>query len=172
MNEFKEIIVKIIKKIKRYIFTKNVKKSCGSYDGIIRVNNKTKVTKKTFLGENVNFNGMEILGEGKVVIGDNFHSGKECMIITHIHNYDKGKKIPYDETYIYKEVIIEENVWIGSRVNILGGVRIGEGAIIQAGSTVVKDIPKFAIAGGHPAKVFKYRDIEHYKLLKEERKFH
>lgn len=70
--------------------------------------------------DNVNFNGAEILGDGKVFIGDNFHSGKDCIIITDIHNYDKGKAIPYDDTYIYKYVIIEENVWIGSRVNVLG----------------------------------------------------
>jgi acetyltransferase-like isoleucine patch superfamily enzyme len=57
-------------------------------------------------------------------------------------------------------------------VIVLGGVSIGEGAIIQAGSVVVKDIPKYAIAGGHPCKVFKYRDIEHYEKLKKERKFH
>ncbi|WP_242984146.1 hypothetical protein [Clostridium putrefaciens] len=49
---------------------------------------------------------------------------------------------------------------------VLSGITIGEGAIIQAGSVVVKDIPKCSIAGGSPAKVFKYRDIEHYKELK------
>ena len=50
---------------------------------------------------------------------------------------------------------------------VLGGVTIGEGAIIQAGSVVVKDIPPLAIAGGHPAVPFKYRDKEHYYRLKE-----
>ena len=119
-------------------------------------------------GNNVNFNGMRISGLGKVLIGDNFHSGTECMIITSYHNYDQGAKIPYDDTYISKDVVIEDNVWLGSRVIVLGGVTIGEGAIIQAGSVVIKDIPAFGIAGGHPAKVFKYRDIEHYNQLKEQ----
>ncbi len=50
---------------------------------------------------------------------------------------------------------------------VLGGVTIGEGAIIQAGSVFVKDIPPLAIAGGHPAVPFKYRDKEHYYRLKE-----
>ena len=68
--------------------------------------------------------------------------------------------------------MIEDNVWLGNRVTILPGVTIGEGAIIQAGSTVVRDIEKYAIAGGHPAKVFKYRDIDHYEKLKNEGKFH
>ncbi len=48
---------------------------------------------------------------------------------------------------------------------------IGEGAIIQAGSVVCKDIPPLAIAGGHPAIPFKYRDKEHYENLKKEKKF-
>ena len=62
----------------------------------------------------------------------------------------------------------------GSVIAVLfwGGVTIGEGAIIQAGSVVVSDIPKYAIAGGHPAKVFKYRDIDHYERLKAEAKFY
>ena len=69
-------------------------------------------------------------------------------------------------------MVIEDNVWIGNRVIILPGVTIKEGAIIQAGSVVVGDIEKCGIAGGHPAKVFKYRDIEHYEKLKSEWKFH
>jgi len=139
----------------------------------LKVNHKmTGVGGDTHLGDNVSFNGMRIQGRGKVVIGDNFHSGIECLMITQIHNYDHGKAIPYDDTCILKDIIIEDNVWLGSRVIVLGGVRIGEGAIIQAGSCVVSDIPKYAIAGGHPAKVFKYRDIEHYERLKAEGKFH
>ncbi len=106
-----------------------------------------------------------------MTIGDNFHSGRECLMITQIHNYDTGNAIPYDDSYILKDIIIKDNVWLGDRVIILGGVMIEEGAIIQAGSVVVSDIPKCAIAGGHPAKVFKYRDIEHYEKLKSEGKF-
>ena len=66
------------------------------------------------------------------------------------------------------DVVIEDNVWLGNRVIVLPGVTIGEGAIIQAGSVVVKDIPKYAIAGGHPAKVFSSRDKDHYEMLKKE----
>ncbi|MGL6051576.1 MAG: DapH/DapD/GlmU-related protein, partial [Aeromonas salmonicida] len=87
------------------------------------------------------------------------------------HNYDEGVALPYDNTYVSKDVIIEDQVWLGRGVTILSGVKIGEGAIIQAGSVVVSDIPKCAIAGGHPAKVFKYRDLEHYERLKEEGQF-
>ncbi|OWT33194.1 acetyltransferase [Methanobrevibacter sp. 87.7] len=164
-------ILNIIQKIKQKRYTNNVKNTCLSYGKNLKVNNKSIVNQNTSLKDNVNFNGMHIQGKGKVNIGSNFHSGIKCMIITDFHNYE-GDAIPYDNTVISKDVIIEDNVWIGNRVIILGGTHIGEGAIIQAGSVVVNDIPKYGIAGGHPAKVFKYRDIDHYKKLKKEKKFH
>lgn len=126
----------------------------------------TKLSRQTFLGKNCNFNGMHIEGRGKVVIGDNFHSGKECMIITEFHNY-KGDAVPYDSTNIKKETVIGDNVWFGNRVTVLGGVTIGEGAIIQAGAVVVKDIPSCAIAGGSPAVPFSSRDAQRYHELKD-----
>lgn len=54
-------------------------------------------------------------------------------------------------------IIIEDEVWIGFGVIILSGVRVGKGAIIGAGSVVTKDIPAYAIVGGNPAKIIKYR---------------
>lgn len=137
----------------------------------LKVNRYSRVTPNTVLADNVNFNGMTITGGGNVVIGSNFHSGSECLMLTSIHNYDQGTAIPYDHTVIDNDIVIEDNVWIGTRVIILGGVHINEGAIIQAGSVVVNDIPKCAIAGGHPAQVFKYRDLDHYEELKSSKSF-
>lgn len=153
--------------VRRWVCTVQVKMKCEKYCHPLSVNYRSNVTRRTRLGRNVNFNGMTIEGGGLVVIGDNFHSGRECLMISQVHDYDFGNAIPYDsENYLLKDIIIEDNVWLGTRVIILGGVTIGEGAIIQAGSVVVSDIPKYAIAGGHPAKVFKFRDIEHYNKLK------
>jgi len=165
-----ENVMKILKRLKRYYYTRKVTKRCGSVGSGLKINGKTSVHTNTHLGNNVNFNGMVIHKGGKVTIGDNFHSGNDCLLLPRIHNY-QGSKIPYDETYINKEITIDDNVWLGSRVIVLGGVTIGEGAIIQAGSVVVSDIPRCAIAGGHPAKVFSSRDVEHYEKLKEEKKF-
>lgn len=162
----------IIGKLKKKFYQHRCQKVAKSYGDNFKVNGESYITPNTILGNNVNFNGMKIQGNGNVIIGDNFHSGIECMIITSIHNYDKGNALPYDNTIISKDVIIEDNVWLGNRVTILPGVKIGEGAIIQAGSVVVKDVEKYAIAGGHPAKTFKYRDIDHYEKLKKEGKFH
>ena len=157
---------------KKNSYNKKVKKVAKSVGSDLKVNKSSYVTPYTELGNNVNFNGMKIQGHGKVIIKDNFHSGIDCMIITDIHNYDNGSAIPYDDTIISKDVTIEDNVWLGNKVIILPGVSIKEGAIIQAGSVVVNDIPKYGIAGGHPAKVFKYRNKEHYEKLKKEKKFH
>lgn len=123
------------------------------------------------VGDYCSFNGMCITGNGKVTIGNYFHSGKECLIITQNHNYE-GEEIPYDSTYVLKEISIGDCVWFGHRVIVVGNITIGEGAIIAAGSVVCKDVPPLAIVGGNPAKIIKYRDKEHYYKLKAECKFH
>lgn len=56
-----------------------------------------------------------------------------------------------------KLTYIGNDVWIGAKVTVMDGVRIGDGAIVAAGSVVVKDVPPYAIVGGCPAKVIKYR---------------
>lgn len=69
-----------------------------------------------------------------------------------------------------KKISIEigNDVWIGSRATILEGVNIGDGAIVAAGAVVTKDIPPYAIVGGVPAKIIRYRFDEEtiQKLLK------
>jgi acetyltransferase-like isoleucine patch superfamily enzyme len=163
-------LFRIFRKIQRWYYKRIVIHTVREYHEPLIVNFKTSLNRNTYLGKNVNFNGMKIRGKGEVRIGDNFHSGPECIILTQIHNYE-GNAIPYDNTYIKRKVIIEDNVWFGVRVMVLPGVTIGEGAIIQAGTVVVKDVPPLAIVGGHPGKVFKYRDNEHYYKLKSEKKF-
>lgn len=163
---------KVFRGLQRYYFTFVVRHQVGAFGKPLFVGGRTILTKYTFLGKNTNFNGLVVIGTGRLTIGDNFHSGQECMIITAIHDYDGGDAIPYGESVIEKSVWIEDNVWLGARVTILPGVRVGEGAIVQAGAVVVSDIPRYSIAGGNPAQVFKYRDQEHYERLKSAGKFH
>lgn len=137
----------------------------------IKCNYHCHFTKNTKIGNNCHFNGMHIFGNGKIIIGDNFHSGKGIRVLTTFHNYDHGNALPYDDTTYDRDVVIEDNVWLGESVLILGGVTIGEGAVIQAGSVVCKNVPPLAIAGGHPAVPFKYRDKEHYYTIKKSGRF-
>ena len=65
------------------------------------------------------------------------------------------------------DIIIGDDVWIGENVLILSGVTVGQGAIIAAGSVVTKDVPAYAIVGGNPSKIIKYRfDTEIIEVLK------
>lgn len=62
----------------------------------------------------------------------------------------------YPESNHY-QIVIGNDVWIGAHATILGGVRIGNGAVIGAGAVVAKDVPPYAVVVGNPAKVVKYR---------------
>lgn len=155
-----------------WLYTRRLRRMAQKCGRNVYVGGKSVFTGKIYLGDNCNFNGMCIQGNGTVIIGDNFHSGIECMMVTQNHDYDTGDFIPYGTGFDYKTIVIEDNVWLGNRVTITGNTRIGEGAIVAAGSVVCKDVPPFAIVGGNPAKVIKYRNIEHYNKLKEQGKFH
>ncbi len=108
---------------------------------------------------------------GGVSIGMYFHPGKGLTIFSTNHNYNSSSKIPYDEISIQKSVVIKDFVWCGSNVTIVPGVTIGEGVVIGAGSVVTKNIPDYAVVGGNPATILKYRDINLFKKLKKEGKF-
>lgn len=130
----------------------------------------TTVTRQTYIGDCVTSNGLAIHGCGKVTIGDYVQFGPETLIISQNHNYE-GALLPYDWEYVGRDVSIGDCAWIGARVTILPGAKIGEGAIIQAGAVVHGEIPPLAIAGGNPAKVFAWRDREHYEKLKSEGRY-
>ena len=148
---------------------RRIAESCGAG---LKVNHPCRFTRQCRFGDNCNFNGMTVLGKGTVSFGNNFHSVENCRIITQNHNFDHGTAIPYDGTYVLKDIVIGDNVWFGDSVMVVGNVTIGEGAIIGAGAVVTKDVPPGAIMGGNPARLIRYRDMEHYNRLKAEGSFH
>lgn len=87
-------------------------------------------------------------------------------------NENPGCPIAFRDNKIFDDAapktILENDIWIGANVIIPGGVHIGTGAIVAAGSVVVKDVPPYAVVGGNPAKIIRYRFQEdQIKLLLE-----
>lgn len=109
---------------------------------------------------------------GGVTIGRYFHTGRGLTIFSSNHNYISNESIPYDTKLIVKPVVIKDFVWCGTNVSIVPGVTIGEGAIIGANAVVTRNVPDYAVIGGNPAEIIKYRDIELFKKLKEEGRFY
>ncbi|TZF85029.1 CatB-related O-acetyltransferase [Pedobacter sp. BS3] len=71
----------------------------------------------------------------------------------------------------YRQVIIGNDVWIGENVLIPGGVNIGDGAVITAGAVVTKNVEPYAIVGGVPAKIIRYRFDERTRKIIHESKW-
>lgn len=152
----------------------NIQNSVKSYGTNLKVNYRCfGFNKNVILGNNVNLNGMRIFGTGKVEIGNYFHSGENITLMTSNHNYNGHdmKSIPYDKKRINKPIIIQDFVWFGFGVTVMPGVTIGEGSVIAAKSVVTKDVPKYAVVGGNPAKILKYRNIDLYLKLKHDNEF-
>ena len=149
-------------KIRRKARKVGVNLRCSSYP--ITINRKTEI------GDHVLINGLTVQGNGDVIIGNYVMLGIDTLMLSDSHNYE-GELIPFDHTAITKAIEISDFAWLGSRVTLLPGTKIGEGAIIQAGAVVHGIIPPYSIAGGNPAKVFKMRDVEHFRKLKAEGKF-
>ena len=131
--------------------------------------------------ENIIFKGYAYVGpyaywsaKGKIVVGNNVIFGPKTILWTYSHNYLSNSFIPYGphEEDIIKDIIIEDNVWIGLGVIILPGVKIGEGSVIGMGSVVTKDVEPLSIVGGNPAKIIGKRNKDTYNLLKQKNKLY
>lgn len=117
------------------------------------------------IGKNTAINrGFSVLGRGKVTIGDFVHIGPNVTILTANHYmWEEG----FDAYPTYtKDVVIKNSVWIGDHAIVLPGVRVGEGSVIGAGSVVTKDVPKWKVVGGNPAKVIKERPKQKPREIK------
>lgn len=104
---------------------------------------------KIIIGNNCGFSGTVISAFSTIKIGNNVKCGANTLITDsdwHLEDTRSGEP---------KEIIIEDNVWLGEGVKVLKGVIIGENSVIGAGSIVTKNIPKNVIAAGNPCRILK-----------------
>lgn len=149
----------IFKKI-RAVSGKKLLKSCGKNvniePGVIFLNAKdSEIGHNSGLGRNSRLDTFKI--------GNNVMMATDVVFISHSHQFIDIEKPMCEQGFTEdKPIIIEDDVWIGTRVIILPGKKIGRGAILGAGSVITKDVNPFAIVGGNPAKVIKMR-VQNFK---------
>lgn len=143
--------------VMRYVLLKSVATHIGKNVSIhptvflFNVNNLS-------IGDNVSIHPMcYIDAAGGVRIGNDVSIAHSCTIMSSSHNYDKINMPIKDQGTSLSEVLIKNNVWLGTKVTILSGVIIDSGAIIGANSVVTKSVNTNEIVGGIPARLIKKR---------------
>lgn len=143
-------------------------------DNVILTPPLLSTKRNCFIYENVSIGPFSILStpNAKIIIKSHcsiahhlsIHTGNHARVIGRFITdiTERDKPIGYD-----KDVIIEEDVWVGANVTILAGVHVGRGATIAAGAVVNKDVPPYCIVAGVPAKPIKaYWTVE--QIMKHE----
>ena len=157
---FGKSALRIRSRICQHLFQKDATHKCRDLN----------VEQGAYFGNGKNFTVGNGVGFGKnfkslnriVTIDDFLMMGEDVLFLGGGHNYDRtdipmGQQGGKEPTPLH----IAGDVWIGARAIILPGCRrIGHGAIIGAGTVVTKDVPNWAIVGGNPATIIKYRGTE------------
>lgn len=107
-------------------------------------------------------------------IGSHVMIASDCRFFSYDHGTEPGVIMQKQKLKTKGDIVIEDDVWVGTNAIILSGVRIGKGAVIGAGAVVTKPVPPGAIVVGNPARIVKRRgeqkrdillDVEHDALL-------
>lgn len=157
---------------KNVFIDKNVYLHSGKPDGI-KIGNHTRILDSARLHiwnfKNIPHSGIKIgshcsigqfcliHGHGGVKIGNHVMLAPQVIIDPGEHKRNLLNIPMIHQGNVFKGVVIEDDVWIGSGAIILNGVRIGKGSIIGAGSIVNKNVPAYVVAAGCPAKIIKKR---------------
>jgi acetyltransferase-like isoleucine patch superfamily enzyme len=106
-----------------------------------------RVGRNVFVNQNCTFYDL-----GGLDIGDDVLIGPNVSLITAGHPLEPAQR---RAVTIGKPIVIERNVWIAAGAIIIGGVTVGENAVVAAGSVVTKDVPPNTLVGGNPARVIR-----------------
>lgn len=153
---------KLILLVNRIIFRQKNKHNSTSAANVFKLSSVT-------VG-NFSYGGLFVLNDNPV---SKLHIGNFCSIAPHVtfilnsdHYTTNVSSFPFkvmclgesqSEAISYGNIIVEDDVWIGYGAVVLSGVHIGQGAIVASGAVVPKDVPPYAIVGGVPARVIRYR---------------
>ena len=162
------MFVKFLSQIFRYLKARLLALETGAYIGKnlrFRGNpyfvhgNSIRIGNNVYIGNNCEFHSGK---KSKIIIEDNVTFGPSVYLDTHMHNFDR-QDIPINQqSTSEKDIFIEEDVWIGTKVVILQGVRVGRGSIIGASSVVTKDVAPYSIYAGIPAKLLRKRFYDNF----------
>lgn len=107
------------------------------------------------IGNNCSFTGVTLGAKSSIVLGNNVLVGANSTIT----DFDWHSMDPFErdnrDKIVSKSVFIEDNVWIGSNVVVLKGVRIGENTVIGSGSIVTRNMPANAVCAGNPCRIIR-----------------
>jgi acetyltransferase-like isoleucine patch superfamily enzyme len=110
------------------------------------------------IGEGVTINrNVWLNAVGGLTIGSYCGIGPNTVIHTANHNFASTDVTIQEQQWTHREVVIEDDVWLGASVNVMPGVHIGRGAIVGAGTTVVDDIAPYAIVVGEKGRMIRSR---------------
>lgn len=142
-------------KFRAFIVNRILKNQCG-YNLEIEASVLVGKFDDIIIGNNVQINERSRLRN--VSIGNDVMIAPEVYILHSGHAYaSKEITMRFQGEKYYPQTIIEDDVWIGARAIINPGKKIGQGAIVAAGSVVTKDVDPYTIVGGNPAKFIKNR---------------
>lgn len=107
------------------------------------------------IGENASVQMYTVLcgyPQAPITIGSNVRIAAHCMMVSANHRFDDPNTPIRKQDMNYAPIVIEDDVWVASRVNIIAGVTIGRGSVLAAGAVVTRDVPPYSIMAGVPAR--------------------
>lgn len=142
-------------KFKKRCLSKYFTSLINTENGIINAEVDLYHPENIFLGKNSYVNGGKLYAgdSSKIIIGNDCMISYEVHIRTTTHDY-KDRTVPMKEQGGYeKDIVIEDNCWIGYGVQIMPGVTIHSGSVVGAGAVVTKDVEANTVVGGVPARI-------------------
>lgn len=166
MSYFYYLIKEVIRFLKK-IYKKNKWRKLYPFSETIPINDfnfKNVIVGFSTYGE---LNILDFGGNNRLIIKNYVSIAQNVTFVlnaehftNHISTFPfkvKNLKMELSESFGKGNIIVDDDVWIGYGATIMSGVKIGQGAIIAAGSVITKDVPPYAIVGGIPAKIIRYR---------------